>query len=387
MKKAVLFVLFLSFLVACKENEPPAPTISAFSPTADGVGAAVQVNGSNFGIDISNVSLEFNGVEASIAAISDTLITVHVPEGATNGPITAKVGGLTTTSTQDFEVLRGRWEQKANLIAGRFYAITFSIGGIGYIGTGVEPPVPLNDFYAYDPSQDKWTRKADLPGRRYQAVAFVIGNKAYVGLGRGEEPGNLNDFYEYDPSSDQWTAVANFPGAARYGAVAFATGGKGYVGLGASSGATPALKDMWSYDPAVDEWKQLSNFPGSGRDKGIGIAVDGKGFVGLGFMSLHDFWRYDPTADSWTAATSYPEDGTRTYDVTTFAMGGRIYILGGHLSRCMEYDPATDKWQARTSIPETFGAGNSFSIGSQGFATTGKLPAPFTSRLWEFELR
>ena len=63
-----------------------------------------------------------------------------------------------------------------------------------------------NDFWEYDPATDTWTQKADFEGvGRGFAVGFSIGSNGYIGTGL---LGNLNyggpsskDFWEYDPGN------------------------------------------------------------------------------------------------------------------------------------------------------------------------------------------
>ena len=69
----------------------------------------------------------------------------------------------------------GSWSVKANVGAvGRSNAAGFSIGSIGYIGTGYNGTV-RKDFWRYDPSSNSWTQKADFGGTaRRAAVGFAI---------------------------------------------------------------------------------------------------------------------------------------------------------------------------------------------------------------------
>src|SRR5438874_2713322 len=81
------------------------------------------------------------------------------------------------------------WTQKANFGgSARFGAVGFSIGIKGYIGTGINgsccPFNVLKDIWEYDPTTDTWTQKADFGGGlRGWAVGFSIGDKGYVGTG------------------------------------------------------------------------------------------------------------------------------------------------------------------------------------------------------------
>lgn len=380
-------VFFVAVLASCKEDEPDGPVILSFQPTGDGVSATVVISGANFGDSFDDASVDFNGVPGFISEIRDTLISVSVPHGATTGKITVGVKGRAATSTDDFQVLKGLWDQRGVAPFGiRFYAVTFVIDGIGYIGTGVDPPVPLKDFYAYDPATNQWTRKADIPIARQHAVSFVVGNKAYVGLGRNDS--DLSDFYEYDPVADQWKQVASFPAGPRQTATAFSIGGKGYVALGRTGALTSAdklNKDVWAYDPLTNTWSQATDFGGVARERAIGIAINGSGYVGLGgYANYKDFWKFDAGSGSWSPLAANPSQQNLMWDITAFALGDKIYVVGGYSKNCMEYDVATNQWQRRNSAPLTFGGGSSFSIGNEGYLVAGTLTSNCV--LWRFKL-
>jgi hypothetical protein len=66
--------------------------------------------------------------------------------------------------------------------------------GKGYIGTGLDSYY-TQDFWEWDQATDTWTQKTNFAGiPRGYAVGFSIGNKGYVGTGRLEK-----DFWEFDP--------------------------------------------------------------------------------------------------------------------------------------------------------------------------------------------
>jgi N-acetylneuraminic acid mutarotase len=82
----------------------------------------------------------------------------------------------------------------------------------GYIGTGEESYyTSKKDFWEYDPATNVWTQKADFAsGERSFAVGFSIGTKGYIGTG------NLSErFLEYDPATNVWTRKADFAGTGR----------------------------------------------------------------------------------------------------------------------------------------------------------------------------
>ena len=187
------------------------------------------------------------------------------------------------------------WEEKAPIPqSARQYAVGFSIGNRGYVGTGQSglSSVPLNDFYEYNPDSNQWLQKNNVPYPCISPVAFSIGNKGYVGTGQnGQGSQNYADFYEYDPVTDVWTAKTSFPGAARFGAASFSIGSKGYISGGFSTGAV--YNDFWEYDPASNSWSEMPPLQ-QARGFAVGFSVGSKGYLGTGNVTssavLEDFW-------------------------------------------------------------------------------------------------
>ncbi len=79
----------------------PTPVIDEFSPHQGGVGTEVTITGENFSTD---PIVKFNNIEATVVSNTETEIVTSVPEGATTGRITVKVGTLTAVSETDFTV-------------------------------------------------------------------------------------------------------------------------------------------------------------------------------------------------------------------------------------------------------------------------------------------
>lgn len=227
--------------------------------------------------------------------------------------------GTTGTGTAPSDIFKDFWEydpginiwsQKADCgSTSRFYAVGFSIGNKGYIGSG-QPALTgvLSDFLEFDPDSNKWVGKADIIVPRFSAVGFSIGTKGYFGLGAIGGVYN-NDFFEFDPSDisngfdingnplGKWSQKNSFPGAARIEAVGFSMGNKGYVGTG--HGNVPGFyfnNDLYEYDPITDSWNTMPLFTGNIREKAIGFSIDNKAYIGTGFnespgfKTFNDFW-------------------------------------------------------------------------------------------------
>jgi len=72
---------------------PPAPVITALSPSTGPVGTAVTLTGTNFG---GAIAVSFNGTTASFTLNSPTSITAAVPAGTTTGLVTVTTPGGTS---------------------------------------------------------------------------------------------------------------------------------------------------------------------------------------------------------------------------------------------------------------------------------------------------
>jgi hypothetical protein len=82
----------------------PTPFITSFSPSSGLVGSIVNILGINFDSDESKNIIMFNGILAETNAASGTAIITTVPVGATSGPISVTVNGVTVYSATDFIV-------------------------------------------------------------------------------------------------------------------------------------------------------------------------------------------------------------------------------------------------------------------------------------------
>lgn len=276
------------------------------------------------------------------------------------------------------------WNQKANVGGlNRQSAVGFSVGHLGYIGTGrnVETQTVLRDFWCYDPTNDSWTQVADFGGAaRYAATSFVINDTAYVGCGSISTPGfqPVKDFWKYNQGNNTWIQVADFGGSARYAACAFAIATNGYVGIGYDQLA-PLKDDFWEYNSLTDTWTQKANFMGGARQQGVGFAINGFGYLGAGYSSssLADFYKYDPANDSWSQITDLLTIGT---SMTCFVLlnegyvgtGSVTYPVVNFLNQFWRYTPTTNTWTSITNCSPTprFNA-VAFTIDSAAYCGTG----------------
>jgi sugar lactone lactonase YvrE len=92
-------ILFI-FLSCDGDDGPPADAppavISGISPVSGVKGTQVSISGDNFSTDVSQVQVFFNGKEASINSMTNTLITATVPPKAGSGTVKILVSGKET---------------------------------------------------------------------------------------------------------------------------------------------------------------------------------------------------------------------------------------------------------------------------------------------------
>ncbi|NNF55066.1 MAG: DNRLRE domain-containing protein [Acidimicrobiales bacterium] len=82
-------------------SAPAPPVITSFAPSSSQVGGEVVVTGSGF---TGVTAVQVNGVSAAFSATSDTSITVTVPVGSTNGPISVSNSAGTAVSSVDLTI-------------------------------------------------------------------------------------------------------------------------------------------------------------------------------------------------------------------------------------------------------------------------------------------
>ncbi len=237
--------------------------------------------------------------------------------------------------------------------------------GLGHYN-GAGPNILFDDWWEFDPATNAWSQKADyLGGICYHAAGFTIGDIGYVGTGRISPSGSVlvKDFFQYNAAQNTWQQLTDFPGSGRRGAIGFAIDGYGYIGTGSFT------NDIYRYDPSNDSWTQVANVPGGGRMSAIGFELGGEGYVGTGYRtdvgwSSTDFHKYDPTTDSWVQIDDVgidPINGPRPrMESTGFSLNGKGYVItgvtissGDNYRDFWEYDPATDLWTELEEFPGT----------------------------------
>jgi N-acetylneuraminic acid mutarotase len=305
--------------------------------------------------------------------------------------------------------LVGNWLTRSDYEGdARSEAVAFSIGNIGYVGTGYNynNDERLKDFWAYDADQNYWRQIADLDTAassdkvaeaRSGAVAFAAAGKGYVGTGSNGQK-LLNDFWVYDPENNTWNAIAPFIGSARSHAVAFSINNIGYVGTG-NDGSD--LKDFYAYNPGNDTWEQKISYQSKVKEA-VGFVLDGMGYICTGYHNGYntDLYMYNPTDNTWTKKKDIDNVSDESYDdsyaikrskAVAFTVGTKAYVTSGDYSGIKidvwEYDATTDLWTTRTNFegsPRKDAVAFSTANGN-GFVATGLSGTTNYDDLWEFK--
>jgi len=386
------------------------PILNDFENKAGTFGSQITISGNNFLSNPSSLKVNFDAYKAKINKISNTSLTVIVPDSLNvrRCNIEVLMNNLRATSIDSFKleslvlndfsptsILTG---EKIILTGNNFSPIPenniIQIGGIPAKVVNaslneLEVVVPLQDKGIYPERNvsiavdvigdkknfdetllinDKWFRLSDAPisanGSGYSseytlANCFVSNNKAFIGLN------NKSEFWGYDPIQDKWEKLSDFPGTPRWYGTGFVIDDNIYFGTGSGNGED--LKDWWKYDISLNSWTQKSNFSGEKRTGAVAFQVGNSGYLGTGFLwnvsyydhGYTDFWKYSSTNDSWSLVTNYPmfENfgmwwGIALANNTEAYMGlGNVTISGDYEKWMYRYEPSSNSWYRIANYP------------------------------------
>jgi N-acetylneuraminic acid mutarotase len=388
--KTPFLLILCSLLFACTKNKDESNfNLSEISPVAGGECQYVQLKADFSQLDTNDILVNFNGVEAEVATITDSSLLVKVPAGATTGKISVESAGNTYTSLTDFNVLKGTWKRLPDFPGeARFGGVGFVIEDKIYYGTGSNNGTYFDNFWEYDPVSEQWTQKADFPGGAcYGSTGVTVGTKGYVGFGAGN--GYKNFLWSYEPETDTWTRLADCPSEGDYGMAGFELNGKAYFGGGVESA------NFWEYDPATDAWTQLPNSPpGNQRFAGIGFSHNGKGYTGLGgYEGDKKLYSFDPVNGQWTTTTEIPTNQSVLFFSSSFMINEKVFVR--IKDECWSFSTTNNSWEqiaAPCGSPQY--AENAFSVGGKGYLICGNggsdigawpgLTIGATKEVWEF---
>lgn len=291
----------------------------------------------------------------------------------------------------------GNWVKKSTFNEeARSSSTAFTLGNLGYMGTGYDGDDYYNDFWSYNMDTNSWQQLADLPGiARSSAVSFVINNEGYIGTGyNGDTSQELSDFYKYNEGANTWSQISDFAGTARYGAVGFGSDTYGYVGTGYDGSDK---KDFWRYDPVTDTWEESIGFGGDKRKDAITFTINNDVYLATGISNgvyEEDFWVFNLDTEVWTQLEDIDEDDDDNYylfrsSAVAFTINGKGYIacgeFGSSINTVYEFDPLDEEWEEKTEF-ELYARRDAiaFGNGERAFVALGRNGTLYLDDCMEF---
>lgn len=286
------------------------------------------------------------------------------------------------------------WQKVANAPIDRHEAFGgFAADGKLYVFGGynvstAEPTFkPTRRVDAYDPATNTWEQRQDLPVGLSHAGTAVAGEAIYFAGGYPEASNSLgqsfttNKVWQYNVSTDTYTPLPDLP--ARYGGGALALLDGILYYYGGSDRNRNDTNDHWVLPlDGSATWTPAAGLPlprnhlGSAVIDGKIYAVGGQSGQDGGATYHAEVSVYDPATDTWTAVAALPRALSHN-NASTFAMEGRIIVLGGEyaylksIDNAYAYDPKTDRWSELTDLPLPKNAGVGGHTGGALYHVTG----------------
>jgi len=223
-----------------------------------------------------------------------------------DGKAYVTLGG--SNSMDVYDPLTNSWSSRSSFPSiDRNESVSFVIGTDAYVGTGRDiNGNSFSDFYKYNSLTNTWSSISNFPTNRISAVSFSIDGKGYVGTGLINFDTPLeSDLWEYNPINDSWSQKSSLPTQGRYAALGFSANGKGYISTGETYNPYSLLSDLWEYNSNTNTWIQLlPNFEGGGTNYSSGMFLNSKIYIGGGSPGWrNDFYVYSVNCANNTTIT------------------------------------------------------------------------------------
>lgn len=323
-KIASLFVLALSIiLTGCKDNSTgPDPggnggnggpvSVTSIDPTAGPAGTEVTIKGENFSSTASENTVTFGGnKEATVNSASATELKVTVPDGATTGKITVKVGSESVDSGDEFAV------------APQVYA-----------------DLPGNKTLIT--MDETWANDTTIAGPHYVLPGVTLTVKEGVTV----------KFKYHNNNSDDVGTIITMPGTYDNFSDGFRPSGR----LVAKGSATdPVIFTSAKSNPEVGDWggiilcgNAVNNWPGGqgeieGLSQGVQYGMD---------TSKHDFINDDDSGTLSYVQINYTgysiADGSELQALTPYALGNKTQL--DHISIFKSLDDGIEPFGGTVNI-------------------------------------
>ena len=289
-----------------------------------------------------------------------------------------------TTFAQQY----GNSEAQGLALGGRLY----SFGGFDSQKACCTPTARA---YRMDPATG-WTALAPMPaqngtgrgGVTHAGFAtdgtFIYWAGGYTAnaAGTGQIFGT-KEVWRYDPASNAYARMPDLPLTRSAGQLAYLNGRLHYFG-GTNLARTENTADHWALDLSDQAAGWVARAPLPNPRHHMGAAVLGGSIYAVGGQHAHDsqlatqndVHAYDAVSNAWTQRADLPKS-VGHISSSTFAMDGRILVLGGEVAHnsvirdTYAYDPATNGWTALTPLPAARRSGVADAIGGVVYYSTG----------------
>ncbi|HEY9060570.1 MAG TPA: kelch repeat-containing protein [Pseudobacteroides sp.] len=344
-----------------------------------------------------------NDMWASKDIMKEARAGAAVVEGS-NGKIYV-IGGYNGSyldTVEEFDILTGKWTERAQMITPRSgLGAAFIDGKVYAIGGTNESP--LDTVEVYDPENDIWTTGKTMPTARSNFGVTVKDGSIWVlggvcgtaevkavevfspsleswdikknlnkwnsdfplsqidGVFYSSGGKNSNKIEEYEPLTGLTTARSTLP-VSLHGHSSVALNGKLII-IGGYNG-TKYEDVLYSYTPDMGKWTRKNDmiyqrsFFTSTVANGKIYAFGGFGGKNYELSSLDTVEEYDPVNNQWTEC---PKMSSTKVNLASAEVNGKIYVCGGanvHPSpydfydNTEEYDPVNKKWALKNKMPE-----------------------------------
>jgi N-acetylneuraminic acid mutarotase len=250
-----------------------------------------------------------------------------------------------------------KFESMGDVVNGKLYVIG------GYFNASIKTTAQVA---SYDPANDKWTTLSDMPEKLTHSGTTSDGNfiylaGGYIGDWQGVATPVTRHVWRYDTSTDAWTSMLSLP--ANRAAGALVRVGRKLHFFGGLDSRKRDKGEHWVLDlRKPTKWTSADAMPNPRNHLGA-IETGGKIYAIGGQHDLDEDTgndsavnAYDVVTGKWSAVKSLPRVTSHTHN-STFAMGGKVVIVGGStaastaLSQVMEYDPSSNKWRQLGDLP------------------------------------
>jgi len=392
------------------------PDITGFIPTSGTFGDEITIQGNNFSTEISENTVKFGEIEATVTQANENLLKALVPNflSIEKSKISVTINEQTDISDDDFTLLSPVIES--------FSPKTGTFGDeIIIVGQNFNP-LPNNNIVKFGNTIANVTESSN------NEIKALVPNDFYSTTGKtniiveiGETFDISEDEFElllhiideivpnYGCRGDTITIDGlNFNPVPDNNKVFF--GGTEVSVLSSSHSALSVLvpegfehntnlqikvkisnRDVIAEQTFIicEPWNQIATFPGDGRQVPVRFALNGKGYIGVG-GDKYDLWEYDPSTNVWTYKISCPVSGTGNSSFATTTKG--YFVKGENL---WQYDPVLNTWSSKANFPGEAEWGQfGFAVGNKGYVGTGVYYEDngggfgeyiSTNELWEYD--